>query len=271
MKSGISLKGAVALTLIISAASLFAGPPNPWKSELTGREISYIFRCALLKEDPSWMWANDGETIRVGAHEFGHLLGAAQHIRYSALPTCITHYAILDYPSEERDYFHGLSALSGIPIFQERQGSQIYSNEINYYNPTLISWIKDNMIPDPNTPLTLEANFQKLYDIVAKRNARILAYTLVELKRSGDFKKHYEKYLELNGQGRVDMKHTILLDSPLQDVYSAEQNDPYGYNFGPGHAATFWFRREMDGTTEDVMELLKAVFQRYDQEALGQL
>ncbi len=274
MKSIFSPGRTVILLLVFVSASLAALPSESALVKLNSREISYFFRCAFQKEDPTWMWTSDTDSIRIGGSEFSALLGGAQHIRYSALPTCITHYAQMDFSDGSGgnlDYFHGLSVLSGIPLYQERQEMQVYSNEINYFNPALIKWIQDNMIPDPNARFTADATFQKLYDIVARRNARILAYTLVELKRSGDFQKYYKEYLEMDGQSRVDMKYTILRDSPLHDSHSAEETDEYGYNFAPGHAATFWFRREMDGTADEVMALLKAVFARYDSEALGQL
>tara|TARA_B100001939_G_scaffold348199_3_gene373743 strand:- start:228 stop:1073 length:846 start_codon:yes stop_codon:yes gene_type:complete len=272
MNRKIALTSGTALILILATAvSLMASPASADKVSLNHRELSFFLRCALQKEDPSWMWSNDGDTIRVGESEFGLLLGGAQHIRYSALPTCITEYARLNYAEEEKDYFDGLSMISGLPLFQDRQGGQTYSNEINYYNPELIRWIELNMIPDPVDNFTLDTTFQKLYDIVARRNARILAFTLIELQKSGDFQKSYESYRQLDGQGRVDMKYEILRDSPLQDEYSAEVTDQYGYNFAPGHAATFWFRREMDGTADEVLSLLKAVFEKYDQDVLNRL
>ena len=263
--------GMIFLTALISTGVLLAEPALRWDYKLTGRELSYFARCALMKEETSWMWADGQETIQIGENKLGTLLGGAQHIRYSYLPACIADYANMDYSVGNRDHYHGLAELSGLPIYQERQGSQQFSEEVNYYNPALIDWIRENMIPDPTTPLTLDASFQRLYDVAARRNARILAYTLYELRRSGDFAKYYEKYKNGDSVARIEMKHSILGDSPLQDAFSTEENDPYSYSFDPGHAATFWFRREMDGTSDEVLNLLKAVFQKYDAEALRQM
>lgn len=252
----------------LGTASLVSAPSDT--GLLNQRELSFLFRCALLKEDPEWMWARQDDNIQVGENILGEFLGGAQHIRYSGLPECIRNYA--SYASTEApDTFSGLSSLSGIPVYQDRQGEQRFREDINYYNPKLIVWIRNNLIPEPTTTFAPGTDFQKLYNISLKRNARILAFAYLEMKNQGKYKELLQQYRDASDEGRVDMKNYLLEDSELNDYYTTESYDQYGWNFDAGHAAAFWLRRGLDDTHEEVFRLIRAVFAKYDPEALKKL
>ncbi|MCB1139600.1 MAG: hypothetical protein KDK23_12625 [Leptospiraceae bacterium] len=253
--------------LTLGTATLVSAPSDA--GLLNQRELAFLFRCALLKEDPEWMWATKDDNIQVGEKILGEFLGGAQHIRYSGLPECINTYA--SYASSEApDIFSGLSSLSGIPVYQDKQGEQHFREDINYYNPKLIVWLR-NLIPEPSITFAPGTDFQRLYDVSLKRNARILAFAYLEMKNKGKYKELLQQYRDASDEARVDMKHYLLEDSQLNDHYASETFDQYSWNFDAGHAAAFWLRRGLDDTHEEVFGLIQAVFAKYDKEALKKL
>ncbi|MCB1166133.1 MAG: hypothetical protein KDK33_08270 [Leptospiraceae bacterium] len=264
-RKGLPIKGGLIILLLISISAALAAPAL----RVTDREFSYLARCFLDNEDTTWMWDHSEPTIQYGEKEFGTLLGAGQHLRYSSLFGCINNYAVVNIASGGADVLEGLQSLSGIPAYQERQGGG-YSEEVNYYNPALIDWIADN-IPSPSLQIAENLSFQRAYDVMFRRNAHILALSYAELQKNGKFRNLVEQYKNAPGNDRVAMKYTLLADAPYNDTLSSDENDQYGYNFDSGHAATFWLRRGLDDTHANVFKLLKKVFSLYDSELLKRL
>lgn len=266
-----SISLVLAILLGSLSANLMAGPGESAGIRPEARELSFLVRCAFSAEDPRWMWDVSDENFMAGEKQFGLFLGGAQHIRYSPLMDCLSRFASIHGPGDTQDFYHGLAEFSGLPVYQAKQGSQSFRNDINYYNPELIVWMREKAIPDPGTPVLPGLNFQDLYNIAFQRNARILAFSYKELNDSNRYRELVEEYRTSDDRTRVDMKYTLLSDSKLQDSYASEANDEYGFNFDPGHAATFWLRRGLDETHLEVFELLKTVFAKYDPDALKKL
>lgn len=187
-----------------------------------------------------------------------------------------------DNPAPGRDaqrlpyggYRHAIAELAGLPLYQARQPEQIAGEEANYYNPELIRWAAAYLIPDPAESLAEGLVFQTVYDRVLRRSARILVHSYVALHREGApesitnntepfgysraaFQQHADGYRTGDFQLRYEFRDRFTGTCP--DAYS---NDELYFNCG--HGATFWLRRALDGTDDEVWQLLTRALSRYD-------
>lgn len=258
---------AVLLTGVLSA-----GPSVKSPKPLNQREYRFLALCTLQSEQPDWLWTESDRSIRTGKHRFGTYLGGAQAIRWSSLPDCMYGYlGLADAKPEYRDRLAGLALLTGLPVYAKNQGSQEFSDEINYYNPAMITALRLFFIPSPAIMFSRDKNFQDLYDTMFKRNARILAQTYRELQTGNEFEKYLKDYKTRNGTGRIAFKYEVFQNVSYEDDLASDENDEYGYYFDAGHAAAFWMRRGLDETHDEVFSLLLAVFKKYDPEFFNKL
>lgn len=152
-----------------------------------------------------------------GRRRIGAFLGGAQSARYD-LPFFVcagelagTNWRYLNEATDERGLPYGgiaasIADLSGLPLFAERQGSQRFSNEANYYNPEMIRWARKNMIPDPQATVYGIVRYQEIYDEVFARAFRILHRTDTYLRGrdAGSKQSRFEVYLKLYTDGDYD-------------------------------------------------------------------
>ncbi len=283
-----TMEWGIAATLMVSVLATivpaFAQGPaqrkGPGKA-VSPREIAFITRCTLQNVDTQWIFDKTpppGEALQFGRRQIGMFLGGAQGARYSlGFVKCIgeltgTNWRFLSETGRKQLYFGGLvesiSDLSGLPIYSSKQGGQKASSEVNYYNPALIRWARQNLIPGPREKIVGLVSYQEIYDKVFSRSARILYRTDRFLREKNPENKgtRFETYLKIYSKGDYAVRTGIRteFDAVYKDRHLGPDVDPYNYNFSAGHAATFWLRRGMDDTVQEVRALLAAVLRQYD-------
>lgn len=279
--------GIVATVTIAIAATVFpafAQGPAQRKGvgkAISAREIAFITRCTLQNVDTNWVFDKTpppGEALQFGRRSIGMFLGGAQSARYSlGFIKCAgeltgTNWRFLAETGRKQLYYGGLvesiSDLSGLPIYSPKQGGQKASPEQNYYNPTLIRWARNNLIPEPREKIVGLVSYQEIYDKVFSRAARILHRTDRFLREKSPENKgtRFDTYLKIYSAGDYGVRVGIRgeFDAIYKDRHLGQAVDPYDYNFSAGHAATFWLRRGMDETAQEVRALLAAVLRQYD-------
>lgn len=249
---------------------------------VSARELAFLAQCTLSRVDTEWMFdktPDENRGLIFGRRKIGTFLGGAQSVRYD-LPffTCVgelagTNWRYLNEATDERGLPYGgiassIADLSGLPLFAPRQRGQKFSESVNYYNPEIIRWARENMIPDPKASVFGMVTYQEIYDEVFARSARILqttdAYLQKEDPASGKtrFATYLKKYQQADYESRKSMRGEFA--AVYGDKYIGSRADPYEFYFSAGHAATFWMRRGMDGTDGEVRKLLAEVLRRYD-------
>ena len=280
-----ALAGALAIAL---AVPLFGQSRQNPGLQLSARELAFLARCTLSRIDTSWVFeklseADPDRGLVFGRRRIGAFLGGAQSARYD-LPFFVcagelagTNWRYLNEATDERGLPYGgiaasIADLSGLPLFAERQGSQRFSNETNYYNPEIIRWARTNMIPDPKDTVYGMVSYQQIYDEVFARAFRILhrTDTYLRARHSGSKQSRFEVYLKLYADGDYEERKALRneFSAVYTDRFLGREKDPYNYYFSAGHAATFWLRRGMDDTADEVRALLAEILQRYDADEL---
>jgi len=249
--------------LIAGALAAQSGAGQP----LSQREAGFLARCFLEKTNTHWMWNQAGPMINYRGKGLGEYLGGAQNLRWGPAFECLSQ---LTGSPHQPGVKQSIAALAGMPLYAPRQGTQRHSEEINYYNPELIQWARENLIVAPDTVVADGLKLQEVYNIAFRRNARMLAQTYVCLEKENRFAEYLERYREAEIYERHAMRDEFESVS-FQDEFGSPEQDEWNYNFDPGHAATFWMRRGLDETHDETWELVSAVLQAYDPDFLAGL
>ncbi len=176
-------------------------------------------------------------------------------------------------------YREAIAELAGLPLYLPQPAysrSLIPGEEANYYNPDLIRWAGANLVPDPGEPIAENLLYQTVYDRVLRRSARILARSYVVLHREGEAedissgysRAAFEQHAEAYGKGDFEVRFGF------RDRFTGSCPDEYTTDelyFNCGHGATFWLRRSLDGTDDEVWQIVVDVLKRYDPQFLNGL
>lgn len=263
------LRGASGLAALALCGAIYGGlgAQSGAGDALSPREAGFLMRCFLEKSDTRWMWDQSSAVLNYRGEARGQYLGGAQDLRWGPAFACLSELTGLPH---QPGVTQSIAALAGLPLYAPKQGAQIHSEEINYYNPELIDWTRENMLVAPDTMIAEGLELQQIYNVVFRRNARILAQTYVYLQQEDRMAAYLERYREANGMERREMRDEFEGVS-FQDAHGAPANDEWNYNFDPGHAATFWMRRGLDETRDEAWKLLQAVLETYDPAFAGEL
>lgn len=248
---------------LITALSLSAQTPARNNEPITARERGFLARCVLGKVNTDWVFAETGDALQFRDKRIRTYLGGSQSIRYDlSIFECIAELTG-SWNTEEQRWGDksSLADLAGIPLYSARQGGQEHSDEINYYNPELIKWA-EKQIPDPGETINGIISYQQVYNVMARRNARILVRTYNYLQEGNRFNEILNRYRAAEYHGRLEIRSEFR--NLFGDEFVTEASDPYEFNFHSGHAITFWMRRGMDDTRVDVWRLLSSIMKKYD-------
>ncbi|MBN1620218.1 membrane lipoprotein lipid attachment site-containing protein [candidate division WOR-3 bacterium] len=139
----------------------------------------------------------------------------------------------------------------------------IKHDEFGYYNPDIIIWGYENLLPPPGGNLG-NSTYKEVYQRVFRRFFRMMAESYLYLQRNRDIDKDSGNYMTFVVSGRTDALK--WLDNEYAQVlieYDVENSYSYwtvGMSFG------FWLRRHIDGTDVHVWEGLKRLMLLYDEE-----
>lgn len=172
------------------------------------------------------------------------MVGIHQNLRWGDLPTAWDNG---DYNWADIENFLGIKVIL----------SKDKKTGLNQYNPELIKWITNNLIPDPKSKgLTLNRLviksqlFQDAYNFYLQKLAREYALVFKNLKENQMIESERDLYIkEMHKKGFEGYEY-------LAKKYPGINAYIYG----------FWLRRSMDGTIDECWDGLKKVLKSYDKD-----
>lgn len=169
-----------------------------------------------------------------------------------------------DYINEERYTFGSyelIEKISGIKVVLEER-------EFSYFNPDIIIWGSQNLIPDPNDKI-YGKSCQLIYTVVFNRFFRLMAESYVYLNDKEIYQKERDLYYQnvvLDGEYAIN-----YLEGKFNSVFPKYQSNSTDSPWTIGMAFGFWFRRSLDGTDDEVWMALEKMMKIYDYQWLEHL
>lgn len=157
-----------------------------------------------------------------------------------------------------------IAAMAGLPLYSPAMNDE---RPFGYYNPDLVRWGHENLIPSRDEPIA-GASAAQIYDRVFVRFFRTMARTYVVLHDEMQFEAEQQAYVE----------HAIVhpqnpygagldyLESRFSGVVREDEGAFDGTQMTSSMAFGFWLRRGMDGTEPELWIGLKKVLHDYDTE-----
>lgn len=158
-----------------------------------------------------------------------------------------------------------IELISGIPVHNPniKQHSSVKSNFYNsrindgfaHYNPELIVWAANNLIPDPKQSNIQGFMFQEIYDELYKKNFRLLVESYLYFKDEESYQAAQKNYLAAMKQ--KDFNGATYL-------FNKYPNNGCDFCFDKHVAIGFWIRRGIDGTNDEIWQAFTKVLKQYD-------
>lgn len=135
------------------------------------------------------------------------------------------------------------------------------------YNPMLLKWMSENLIPSPDVTNANGVTTQKLYNKYLRNPARILAITLQELykldiaKETLSYSASADQYenpdpVRFLIQRYTDGNRALLTNEEERFKELNTMTTTYGFGF--------WIRRTLDGTISELAQFLYNILKSYD-------
>lgn len=251
-----------ALLFLLVAANFPAGTLIP-KEDLPKFYESWF-------QDPySYMFSSPDE-ITIGDKSFGRFdAGINGIMKYGGLYDCIVQYNSAhgisrkdeEGPFSDR-WTEDIRAFAGMKVVLKEQ------NGFSWFNPEIVKWGSENLVPDPNQRIG-NVKFSQIYTFVFSRFFRLMAASHQWLAEKNAWEKESKKYMDAVARdewGGVDY---------LEERFRGELSDlegPHDFmNQTVGMSMGFWLRRHMDGTEDELWIALQEMMMKYDPEFLQSL
>lgn len=211
-----------------------------------------------------------GKQIELDGTKFGQFVGGPNALRYEIFPA-IAKNANLSY----KDYWDMFYLRVEVELFKSLKAPQIFDRQdelLNWkdnwpegfsYRENFIRWAYSNFIPQSDDIILGERAYD-IYHVVYSRFFRLMVESYHLLHGAYDLDRETTWYNE------AVSSDSYLIDM-LDERYKGELED---YKLGdefygcwePSHAIAFWLRRTIDGNDAAVMDGLRIIMERFDQE-----
>ncbi len=131
-------------------------------------------------------------------------------------------------------------------------------NGFAYYNPEIIKWATEYLIPNPNEINIQGLLFLDIYSELYRKNTRLIAESYLYFSNEQSYKMAQQDYLSAMEKSNFDGS-TYLLNK-----YG--QGNDCQFCFGKPMAIGFWLRRGIDGTNDEIWQGLSKFLKLYDLE-----
>jgi len=185
-------------------------------------------------------------------------------------------YAEQRHPESEAESLNSvLVAISGFNLYQNRE--EVENLPFDMYNPPLLQWVGNNMLPEPEEEF-FGVKSQTVYDITFRRMVWMLAasYEYVATERNWDHEalRYKEAFTEQTFYGPTYLYERFadpnFEETPFNKVYQEFDLGEYDYSYLTEQIAIgFWLRRKLDGSSEEVYEMLTKILEKYDSYTWG--
>jgi|GEM_PF-3376940 len=199
--------------------------------------------------------------LQIGNKHFGEYMAGVSGILSYNLPSAVKKHL----KTTSRKWYAGyiFGKLSGIKTYIVKQKRQWW--KFDFYNPAIIKWGYQNMIPMPNWTVN-NVTYQAIYNRLYKRFFRLMTLTQLYLAQRDRYQKELLRYLlavhKLSGSGVTYLNKRFAKLFPKQNPLKLYNLDYYALS--PALAAGFWLRRHGDGTKKELWSGLQKVMNLYD-------
>lgn len=196
-----------------------------------------------------------GGTVSVGGKSFGSFdAGIFGMLYYSDLNTCVG--KVTGVPPKNYADAEPFATLAGLPLYGPQADA---SKPFGYYNPDLVKWGHEHLIPDAGSTLS-GVPVKKVYSVVFARFFRMMTESYLFLAQSGKYQAEMDAYAKMPyGTDGVDWLQKRYAGKLA--IYGGSWD---GTTMTPQMAIGFWLRRGIDGTGKELWVGLRKVMTRYD-------
>jgi hypothetical protein len=216
-----------------------------------------VLRIGLCWFDQPYSYMFQGTGVSIKNKAFGMLMGGISGILYYGdLNTCMA--AVNGKKPKSYSDNTPFEELSGIPVMSEAHD---YSKPFGYYNPDIIRWGHENLIPAADASVA-GVPVQDIYDKVFSRFFRMMTESYLYLVDSGTYSQEMSAYMDMAEKKSQD--GLDWLQSRYKNALPAYSCPWDGTTMTPQMAVGFWLRRGLDGTSQELWTGLRKVMKRFD-------
>jgi hypothetical protein len=211
-----------------------------------------------------YMFARPGDRLTVVGRRYGRFLaGVGGIIYYGGLAKAIA--ASKGYKSSGFYDLEPIAKLAGLPLYtKEAKGV----GGFNHYNPTIVRWGVENLLPDPKGRFGPHT-YQQIYHALFSRCFRLFAEARLSLRGGGRDKKEAQAYLRAMKQPKFSgLNYLQRRYASALPAYRVPNNSS---NMTPQMAIGFWVRRSIGGSSAELWRALQILLERYDKPWFAQL
>ncbi len=204
--------------------------------------------------------ANEGRVFGAGVSGFWF---------YGGLDDCLRAALPIDTVYDGRQEYESLAIMAGRPFRIGQVGSG-WQRGFGRYDPAVIDWAVQTLVPSPRTPFMGET-FQQSYDRTFFRVVRLHALTYALLRVRYDLDVEAAAYLEAM-ENDPDFDGIYWLEARYGGALDGAWPLPMdGTNLTGEMVMGFWLRRHVDGTEQALVDGLGVVLHAYDADFLDEL
>jgi|GEM_PF-1121929 len=236
-------------------------------------EVLTDFYCALFNNGINNEY-DDTEYERVevcGESSYQFLQGIFGIALYSGLKTTVRDFNVvlgITSPDEELEFWDISYAekFIGIPVFDKEKEKEVLNKNgttFNCYNPEMIKWLYENLIPEPEAIID-GYSYQFLYDKLGSRYFRLMIESYLYLKSKGldNEVNKFKDAMKTNG-----FDGSYYLTENYRNVLSDYILEEHSYTYLlPERAIGYWLRRLVGGSSYEFYQGHAKVIELYDSE-----
>jgi bifunctional DNase/RNase len=245
------------------SAGLTVEPGAP----LTAPILAQVYSCWFENPYGYMFHRGEGESVSVHGTDYKRFMGGVSGILYYGdLAPCLGRLVGVEQGSYNDN--GPIAAVAGLPLHSDEMKP---GKPFGFYNPDLVRWGHENLIPSPETQVAgLAAGV--IYDVVFARFFRMMAESRLWLIDSGRYKREMKAYWKMAKGPKNPRRDGI---SWLQKRYKGKleryQVEWDGTSMTPQMAIGFWLRRGLDGTEQELWVGLRKVLTTYDPDFFASL
>ncbi len=151
-----------------------------------------------------------------------------------------------------------IAKLAGLALYKKKAKDLA---SFSYYNPVIVRWGVQNLLPDPERRLGAH-RYRQIYQTVFSRVFRLFAEARLYLRQGGRERQEARAYLAAMAKPGFDgLDYLQKRYAGALGAYALSHNS---CNLTPQMAIGFWIRRRIGGSADQLWRALSILLERYD-------
>ena len=247
------------LSLLLLATTLaFAGEdPTRGKggAKLSPKSVQKLYE-SWFQKPYEYMFDRSASKLTVGQKDFGTYQGGINGIlKYGSLIDAAA--KAVGLPSASFGDLKPIERLARLAVYVQQDATGLTYSQ---FNPALIRWGHQNLIPKPQTKL-LNQTCRVIYDKIFSRFFRLMTESYLYLDQGQRWDKEVAAYKQAIKLKRAGLPYLHQRFAGVLSQYNLPRD---GTSFTPPMALGFWVRRRMDTTSGELWTGLGKLMASYD-------